>query len=248
MQRNFIECSVCKRLISKSNYNKHLCESKNPYKKVESIGGFYDCKCGRKFEKIESLRAHHGHCGKPKRKLIGWCKGLTKYNNESVNKHAETLLRKLKSGEIKPSYLGKNHTTETKRKLSDIAKNQFITGKRNSNGTTKCKWVEIETSNGKLKVQGSYEVRTCRILDILKENGEILDWEYTNDRIQYIGPDNKQHTYLIDFKVINTDGTFHYLEVKGRKMENDEFKWKAVRELGYRLDVWFIEDIKKFEK
>ena len=46
----------------------------------------------------------------------------------------------------------------------------------------------------------------------------------------------------------NKDGTFYFVETKGRIRENDELKWKSVGDNGYELQVWFINDIKKKEQ
>jgi len=125
---------------------------------------------------------------------------------------------------------------------SEINKKSYKNGKNYvAGGTTK--WLNYKD----IKVQGTYELRTCYILDKWKENKIIKDWKYSKDRINYIGIDDKQHTYIIDFKIFNDDGTFYYLEIKGWVRENDELKWKTVRNNGYKLDVWFIQDIKKIE-
>ena len=34
-----------------------------------------------------------------------------------------------------------------------------------------------------------------------QEKKIIFDWEYTKDRYDYLGIDNKKHSYLLDFKV-----------------------------------------------
>lgn len=144
------------------------------------------------------------------------------------------------------SYL--NHTrmtVKTKSKLSRATSRSYKNGRKIYGGRTK--WIEIETSIGKIKVQGSYEVRTCRILDQWKEIGKIKNWEYTQDRFEYIGYDRKNHYYLLDFKIF-TDGGFYYLEPKGWIRTNDLLKWNAIRKLNYKLIVWFKKDIKREEK
>lgn len=108
-------------------------------------------------------------------------------------------------------------------------------------GTTK--WISYKG----IKVQGSYEYRTCCILDKWIELGKISRWEYTNDRFSYDGMDGKTHNYLLDFKVWNADNTFYYLEVKGYQKLSDELKWNAVRKAGFPLVVWFNADITKEE-
>lgn len=109
-------------------------------------------------------------------------------------------------------------------------------------GTTK--WVPYKD----IKVQGSYEYRTCLILDKWVGLKKISEWEYTNDRFHYIGIDGNTHNYLMDFKVWNPDGTFYYLEVKGYQKPNDKLKWDAVRKAGFPLVVWFNDDIIREEK
>ena len=109
-------------------------------------------------------------------------------------------------------------------------------------GTTK--WIPYKD----IKVQGSYEFRTCFILDDWKNLGKIKKWEYTNDRFKYIGIDGKTHNYLLDFKIWNNDDTFYYLETKGYKKPNDDYKWNAIKNLGYDLKIWFNDDILKEEK
>jgi len=106
-------------------------------------------------------------------------------------------------------------------------------------GGGKTKWYNYKD----IKVQGTFELRTCKILDELKSKNIIKEWEYTKDRFTYIGLDNKEHSYLVDFKVFKYDNTFYYLEVKGYEHENDKLKWEAVRNAGYELKVWFINDI-----
>lgn len=104
-------------------------------------------------------------------------------------------------------------------------------------GTTK--WYKYKN----IKVQGTYELRTCKILDYWKKIKKIKSWEYTNDRITYIGSDNKKHSYLLDFKVVENNSNIYYIETKGYKTIEDELKWNAVKELGYKLLVWYNEDI-----
>lgn len=127
-------------------------------------------------------------------------------------------------------------------KISNTRKQMFKNGiLRVTGGTTK--WIEYKN----IKVQGSYEYRTCVILDDWKNKGKIKDWKYAVDRFEYDGCDGKPHNYLIDFKIWNNDDTFYYLEVKGYKKSNDDFKWGAVKNKGHSLQIWFNDDIKKEE-
>lgn len=134
---------------------------------------------------------------------------------------------------------------EYKDTLSKSAIIAYKNGKDVYGGRTK--WFNVETSNGEIRVQGTYEVRACRILDYWKSSNKIKDWEYSNDRYNYISEDNKEHTYLVDFKIINNDSSFYYIETKGYIRENDKLKWEAVRNLGYNLIVWFNKDLEREE-
>lgn len=120
--------------------------------------------------------------------------------------------------------------------------NQYKNGKLVFGGTTK--WFIYKN----IRVQGSYEYRACKILDRWVSIGKILKWEYTNDRFEYVGVDGKLHNYLMDFKVWNDDGSFYYLETKGYEKPNDKLKWDAVKSGGYKLEVWFDDNIKQQEK
>lgn len=136
----------------------------------------------------------------------------------------------------------KKVTNITRAKLSESTKKAYREGKEVYGGRTK--WLKYKD----IKVQGTYELRTCHILDKWKKCGKISDWEYTNDRVQYVGEDEKEHTYLLDFKIYEKDQTFWYLETKGYQTATDTLKWDAVRNKNLKLIVWFLEEIELNEK
>lgn len=107
----------------------------------------------------------------------------------------------------------------------------------------KCaKWHGHWCEYNRIKVMSTYKLRTCNVLDKMVLHGLIDKWEYTKDKIKYIGIDNKKHNYLLDFKIYKNN-TFSYLGVKGVKRANDDLKWQAVINNGYDLDIWFLSDI-----
>jgi hypothetical protein len=124
---------------------------------------------------------------------------------------------------------------------SEANKKAYRNGRKASGGT--CKFLSYKN----IKVQGTYELRMCSILDKMKEAGEILDWEYTNDRIKYVSEDGLERNYLFDFKVVNNDGSFKYLEVKGFVQPRDRFKWAAAKEQNIDLQIVFKSDIIELE-
>lgn len=52
-----------------------------------------------------------------------WNKGLTKDTDSRLKQSGETFRKRLKSGEIKNYWLGRKHTEETKKKISESRKN-----------------------------------------------------------------------------------------------------------------------------
>lgn len=118
---------------------------------------------------------------------------------------------------------------------------------KNSNPSKCTQWHGKSCNYKDIKVMSTYELRTCNILDKMLENKLIYDWKYSKDKIKYIGIDNKQHNYIIDFKVFTSENTFYFLEVKGIKMLKDELKWEATKNSGFNLNVWFLNDIERKE-
>jgi predicted nucleic acid-binding Zn ribbon protein len=98
-------------------------------------------------------------------------------------------------------------------------------------------------------LDSSYELHACLILDAWKINGIIEDWKKnTTEYVNYNDSSNKQHKYFPDFKIINTNQTIKWVETKGFQTINDGIKWKAARDSGMDLEVWFDADIEKYRK
>lgn len=177
--------------------------------------------------------------------FVSWNRGKrtarrTKYTCTQCGKTFEQSLSESRTNRICVC------STECRKRLlpmvqSENLKRQYENGRKVFGGTTK--WIPYKG----IKVQGTYELRTCKILDRWVESGRIHSWKYSPTRIRYVGVDGKSHNYIIDFRVNRVDGTFYYLETKGRVKENDELKWKAVRDAGNELIVWFLKDIERNE-
>jgi hypothetical protein len=214
-------------------------------------GRFCSTKCSRGFstkakrkeinEKVsKSLKEKSHFHGKLKKKEIYHeivCKGCkTTFSTLNINqKYCSKICVS------RYSCIGITKSDETKLNMKLGVLKSYKNGRKVFGGTTK--WYKYKN----IKVQGTYELRTCKILDKWKKEKKIKDWEYTNDRVQYIGIDKKKHTYLLDFKVLENDNSFYYLETKGWEDVNDKLKWKAVKDKGDKLVVWFGNDIEKNE-
>lgn len=125
---------------------------------------------------------------------------------------------------------------------SRFQKTLYATGVQKVGGG-KTKWYTYNT----IKVQGTYELRTCLILDQMKLNGDIMRWTYATDRYSYIGIDGNSHIYIIDFKIYINANDFYYIETKGFVKPNDILKWETVRRYGHTLHTWFKDDLLRFE-
>lgn len=175
-----------------------------------------------------------------------WNKGLTKETNEIIKNQSIEKKERFKNGNLIPPYRYIVWTKEKREKIgkffSVVQKNRYERGIPPKGGYSKHYFY------GNLLVHGTYELRTCFILDKLKKLEKIQDWEYTKDRFKYIGKDKKEHFYLMDFKIFKNNNTFFYLEIKGFLKDNDLLKWKAVKKQGYKLKIWYKKHIIRLEK
>jgi len=158
---------------------------------------------------------------------ISWSKRRQKYCSRSCS--------------IKKRNKNRVLSEETKNKISKSVTDSYTRGKNVYGGKTK--WYSYKD----IKVQGTFELRTCFILDKMLELGIIKDWEYTKDRIKYKDSKGKNRNYLLDFKILENAGCYYYLEVKGYTTDDDFLKWEKVREEGYKLIIWFKKDIEEAE-
>lgn len=197
----------------------------------------------------QSCANHRKHSEETKRKISkANSKGRTLYEHKcfQCNKVFKSVHKNQKycSNKCVNDYRKQCPSKISSEEWSIINRRAYETGKNYVSGG-KTKWYNY---NENIKVQGTFELRTCFILDKLKETNKILDWEYTKDKIKYTWTDGKLHNYFLDFKVFNLDNSFYYIEVKGFKTLKDELKWKAAKEQNINLIVWYIKDIIKYEK
>jgi hypothetical protein len=89
---------------------------------------------------------------------------------------------------------------------------------------------------GKIKVDGSWELKVAQYLDSLN-----LKWERNKKRFEYINEENKLSTYCPDFYVYDWDC---YIEVKGYKTKKDELKWSQFL---YNIEIWNKKKLKELE-
>lgn len=195
--------------------------------------------CAREV-KSNAFNRHVRACPKPdveRKQRVAWNKGLTK-DDPRIAAMAEKVSRSLQ---------GVGHPLSEKQKRylsvlqSERLKKGYADGSRDQHGGY-CKWFEVEG----VKVQGTWEMRTAKVLSAWKHAGKIKGWSRCPHRIAYT-VDGRQHTYTPDFLVERTDGTEYILEVKGRQSLVDDVKWKAAS-ASFELVVWRLKDIEHNER
>jgi len=203
---------VCEKIKNKNNIN-HICP----------VCGFY---ISNKIQKHINICDGKGP-GVIKRlrctgRGLGWNKGLTKENNESLKKISETL--KIRNSNPDNIY---RHTEDTKKLLSKIVKERYSNGWESKAG--RCEKIEyVSESAGKIKVDGKWELQVAMYLDKIGVN-----WIRNKKRFKYWNDiKNRESTYCPDFYVKNWET---YIEVKGYETELDRIKW---RQFKYRLEIW----------
>lgn len=161
-----------------------------------------------------------------------WNKGLTKETDSRIlimsRKSKKTL-------QEKPSFLGRKHSEETLFKMSKSRCKLYKEGWEPVCGRCK-KYDYISPIAGKIKVDGTWELKVCIYLDQLK-----VKWERNKRRFEYTRPDGKLASYQPDFFVEDWN---LFIEVKGYQTELDEAKWN---QFPHKLEVWKKDKIKSLE-
>jgi len=204
-----IKCEICQKEFSKYGINTHIWRS-------HSIGINHDPNIGFK----NGTR-------------INWNKGLTKDDNLSIKKGAETLKNKYDSGELIHPRKGKALTEEHKEKLrKNFNKNISKNIGRGKKGWYKGYWCD-----------SSWEL--AYVIYNLEHN---IKFERNKKGFDYMF-ENRVHKYYPDF--ILEDGT--YVEIKGYLSIKDKEKIKQFKEKIIIIDkqnmsVYLDYTINKYNK
>ena len=193
----------------------------------------YICKyCGRECKNLNSLRQHEVRCKENPNKIDLSYLINRDYSHININPSNQFIKAKQlglpipkvtdeTKQKISNVWKGRNHTKETKEKISKTMQ-QVVKDKPDSyNG------VNI---NGKVKkykyknvsLDGTWELMFAQYLD--KNN---IKWERPNKGIEYIW-ENTTHIYYPDFFLIDYN---MFIEIKGFQTSRDIAKWKMVNNL-----------------
>lgn len=240
------KCENCGISITNNNYFKHYNSCINRKKKTEfkQIDDLFECpECKKLFKKF-GIATHYWftHSIEGVNQIIkmknngAWNKGLTKYTSELVLKNSESVKNYYTNNS--GSFTGRVHSDETKLKLKT---NRLI----NKGG--RCKWYDTEKINGDIvKVQGTYEVRFTKILNIIDPNW-IKPTNKNPHRFEWIDKNNEIHYYTPDFWCPNLN---EYFEVKGRWWGDDKNKMtQVIKNNPYKkINIIEEEELKSLEK
>ena len=133
-------------------------------------------------------------------KLQTWNKGLTKETDNRIKEQAENLHKKYENNELIPSWLGRKHTEEQKRKIG------LKGGYRKGSGRGKSGWYK-----------GYYCDSSWELAFVIYNIEHNIKFERNKKQFLYTY-ENKQHNYIPDWKI---DGK--YVEIKGYWTE----QWQA---------------------
>lgn len=224
-------CEFCKKEYSTTQglgNHKNYC-ALNPNRK-NNIKNFikYNCKfCDKIYDSLNGLHQHEIRCKyNPERiqpidsfknyrlNFGSWNKGLTKENNSSLLKLSNTLKNNIAQGIIKPSFSGKHHSEETKKKIS---KALLLVDHSNHNRF-------VHSYKGwfnNIFFMSTYEL--AYYIYMRDTNHKI---ERCKQRFKYIY-NNKEHFYTPDFIVDDSK----IIEIKGYEKDVDLVKYSVVKNL-----------------
>lgn len=210
-------------------------------------GRFCSQKCARGFatfyKRIDINQRVSEKLKNPRKWTIDFCKLC---NGKYIVKNYKQRFCSKKCSSKDNGSKSNNFKSYTSLEWSEINRKNHKNGKNPARGG-RTKWLQYKD----FKVQGNYELRVCKILDLMKNNNEIYDWEYSRDRFQYFDINNCERTYITDFKIFLEKENVGYVEVKGFEREkdriNNRLKWKAVQKSGYKIDVWSLFEIQWLE-
>ena len=234
------KCEKCEREFTTKAAKTNHGKSCGLIKIKESNQSFICNLCG--FEIFTSVQRHINSCdGKgPRRRRDAKYRGI--YGGWQKDKTFDELFGKERSEEIrnKMSIGSKGNTglagTEErelirKKKISDSINSRYESGWNPICGRAK-KYEYESNSAGKIKVDGTWELKVAKYLDDMS-----LNWRRPKERFDYINLEGKKSKYKPDFYI---EDYKTYLEIKGYETDLDRCKWSQFKE---NLIIWRKNDL-----
>jgi hypothetical protein len=187
------------------------------------------------------MKAKNGTAVAAKRKELGdsfWKNGHPKgmsgkspYNKgktyeELYGVEEATRKKEISRDLAKKHIVGKPHSEETKKFLSDLTTKRHAEGWDNKAGRCK-KYHYSSPIAGNMTLDGTWELEVAMYLDSKK-----YTWYRNTKQFPYVNLNGKKSTYTPDFYVADFNA---YLEIKGYETELDRCKWSQFQ---HNLIVW----------
>lgn len=189
--------------------------------------------------------------------------GLTKKNRslteENIRIHAHKVKEYIKIKGHPKGFLGKHHHFTKNQKAQIIQKilktkyeNEIKNHSTREKSREKASWKQgYRVIDGKNKFfRSSWEFNYALYLQYLKDNEQIKEWYYEPEIFYFKESKNNCYAYKPDFKIINNDNSFYFVEIKGwmdsaskKKIENMKFFYPEIK-----LVVIDSEEYNKFKK
>lgn len=189
--------------------------------------------------------------------------GLTKQNRplteENIRIHAQKVKDYIKIKGHPKGFLGKHHnfTEEQRAQITQkILKTRYENEIKNNShrelSRAKASWKQGHRFiGGKDRFfRSSWEYNYALYLQYLKDNQKIKEWYYESEIFYFKESKNNCYAYKPDFKIINNDNSFYFIEVKGwmdsaskNKIENMKIFYPEIE-----LVVVDSEEYNKFKK
>lgn len=249
-----IRCKLNPNKIDTSNSNFIQYHKRIKNNEIPNENEVKYCKfCNKECKNNNSLRQHETRCKLNPNKIdLSYVKSnfieynkkvkngdiIKKYNNQ-YDKANKLGYKVIISNETrkKLSISGKKlrHTIETRQKISNSMKMAVKKYPESYNGTFKRGYVKPYDYNG-IRLLGTWEVNVAKYLDKLN-----IEWIKPNKGIEYEW-NNSIHLYYPDFYLPKYD---KYIEVKGYKIDRDNYKWNVLSNLIIIEKDLYIKILKK---
>lgn len=229
MKRTKLECTKCKSLISKSNFDRHIAVCTGLTKPKLPIPEKFDCRfCDKtNFKSLRSLRSHETLCPHNPDGKRSWLAE----NRASLNFHTSEKYREKQ----RKNQLGRRPSQETKEKIrksviaryknpnerlrhSEIMKKVVAQNPESYSTKNVCGRVRQIEYNGQI-LSGSWELLAAKFFD-----SHQIRWTRNVTPVSYFW-NGKDHFYFPDFYLSEYD---LFVEVKGYCRDRDIAKWSAV--------------------
>lgn len=168
------------------------------------------------------------------------------------NNISESRKRYYETNEHPKGMLGKKHSEETKKQLSELSKKRwedpdYILNSEEYRQKMSDRMSQMQ-ANGKLMknysraksgtitiggktnfFRSSWESNIAAYFEMLKNNGQIKEWEYETDTFWFDKIKRGVRSYKPDFKITNNDGSQYFVEVKGWMDSKSKTKLNRMR-------------------